>query len=235
MSKIYTKISKKINRIIGHKFTCPICTTTAPFDTYGIKPRKNALCYHCNSLERHRFFYLFLENQNLLCNRKAKILHIAPESNLTKIFKNNWKENYVTGDLYDKNVDLKIDITKINQEDESFDHVFCNHVLEHVENDALALQEMFRILKKGGSALITVPIIQKTTYENPSITSKEERLKTFGQSDHVRNYGIDIIERMKAANFTVETIYPSSFLSAEQIINNALPRDATGEIFLCKK
>jgi len=98
-----------------------------------------------------------------------------------------------------------VDITEIPFESESYDAIICIHVLEHVENDRKAMDELYRVLKPGGWAMITVPIdFNRETYEDPSIISPEERKKHFGEEQHVRFYGFDFAERLKACGFEVQ-------------------------------
>jgi len=78
---------------------------------------------------------------------------------------------------------------------------------------------MFRVLKKGGWALLNVPIdiSREKTFEDPSITEPKQREEIFGQSDHVRVYGMDYINRLQEAGFTVDVIdFTANFSSAEQ-------------------
>ena len=115
--------------------------------------------------------------------KSKKILHVAPEQNLSKkLYKN---KNYITGDLNSKFVDLKLDITNMDIENESIDVIICNHVLEHIPNDILAMEELYRILKNKGFAILQVPISLdiENTIEDPSIVTEKDRLLHFGQID----------------------------------------------------
>ncbi len=98
---------------------------------------------------------------------------------------------------------IAMDITALNFADESFDVVICNHVLEHVPDDARAMSELFRVLKSGGWGSIQVPMAGDVTQEDLSITNPEERRRRYGQDDHVRQYGRDFLDRMKHAGFEV--------------------------------
>ncbi len=84
--------------------------------------------------------------------------------------------------------------------------VLCSHVLEHVDDDHRALAEIARVLCPGGTALLLVPIDKSRaeTYEDPTITSPREREKAFRQYDHVRLYGLDFTDRVRAAGLDVE-------------------------------
>lgn len=113
---------------------------------------------------------------------------------------------YTTGDLVSPIADLHFDIHQIPLDDDQYDVIFCNHVLEHVDNDHQCMQELLRIMKPGGWGIFQVPIdaSRQETYEDPTITSPEEREKHFWQYDHVRLYGLDYPNKLKAAGFNVE-------------------------------
>ncbi|WP_081891323.1 methyltransferase domain-containing protein [Gillisia sp. Hel_I_29] len=102
----------------------------------------------------------------------------------------------------------KGDVTDLEFEDEKFDFIFCNHVLEHIPDDTKAMSELFRVLKKGGSAVLLVPIDVQLleTFEDFGITDPKEREKAFGQGDHVRLYGKDYVDRLATAGFKVSAI-----------------------------
>jgi predicted SAM-dependent methyltransferase len=191
--------NKRYNRI------CPICNCRAnKFLNFGIKQRADAQCPSCGSLERHRFLWIYLKSKtNLLnCNFK-KVLHISPEKCLEIKFRKQFGDGYITADLYSELVMIKMDITKIEYPDETFDIIICCHVLEHIIDDWKALKELFRVLKNGGLAIIIVPITVDETYEDETIIDETERLKAFGQNDHVRRYGYDFTTRLSSTGFKV--------------------------------
>ena len=168
-------------------------------------PRFDAQCPECSSLERHRLFFLAAERDQLV-RPEASVLHIAPEAIIQRFLQPRCKR-YQTLDLFRDDVDLKEPIEKTSLADGSLDHIMCSHVLEHVD-DRQALQEMFRILRSGGSLFTMVPIVEgwDATYENPSITSTQERELHFGQGDHIRYYGRDFRARLREAGFSIEEI-----------------------------
>ena len=173
------------------------------------------LCPHCNSFERTRHFWLYLEQEKIL-DSKPTFLHFAPEQGLEKRLRAILGDFYKTTDLEMPGVDLRENITSMAIPVNSFDFIYCSNVLEHVEDDAAAMEELHRILVPGGTAVIQVPIRGESTYEDPSITDPAERVVQFGQSDHVRYYGRDIIKRLSCAGFTVEDIYMLDFLKLSQ-------------------
>ena len=110
---------------------------------------------------------------------------------------------YYEGYYYDRNVNL-MDVTSLPFDSGSFDVVICNHVLEHIDDDRKALNEIHRILKPGSWAILQVPISQKLeeTFYDPSIKTPEEREKAYGQFDHVRIYGQDYTKIIERQGFT---------------------------------
>ncbi|SVA49409.1 uncharacterized protein METZ01_LOCUS102263 [marine metagenome] len=192
----------------GNKFCDPINNKSyRKFLPYGYKnQRQNALSPGTLSLERHRLLWLYLKNKTEFFNAKIKVLHIAPEQAFYKIFKSIKNENYITFDLSSPLADIKGDICKMPFEDNFFDFIICNHVLEHIDDDKKAMQELYRVLNKNGTAILQVPIDLniKRTFEDPGIKDKNERIKKFGQYDHVRVYGLDYFDRLKKVGFHVE-------------------------------
>lgn len=175
---------------------------------YGKNYRKKVLCPGTFSLERHRLLWLYLKNETDLLHRKLNVLHFAPAQPLLKRFKEIQNWNYATADLNSPLADHKVDICHLPFDDQKFDFVLCNHVLEHIENDVQAMGELYRILKTNGVLIAMVPLNSesKTTYENPEIRSKKLRKKHFGQYDHVRVYGMDYKTRLEQRGFKVELI-----------------------------
>ena len=219
----YTKVSSlyhyfKLFAYFGLKYECSFCKghfrKLLPF---GLKNDiassiigggyRYAVCPKCHSTDRERLVYWYIVNKtNILHSQKIiKLLHIAPEKNLQKSFRALNKINYISGDLNPLVADRKIDITDIKFENNYFDFIICNHVLEHVKDDKKAMRELFRVLKPGGEAILQVPISKynQETFEDFSITSPEEREKIFGQKDHVRIYGKDFQKRLENAGFEV--------------------------------
>lgn len=191
---------------IGNNVECPICESSfRKFLPFGNKGEDNRLCPKCLSLERHRLLWLYLKNETGFFHDKLKVMHIAPEQPFRKRFKKLKNLDYTTGDLVSPIADIHFDIMNIPLEDEIYDFVICNHVLEHVEDDIHAMKELKRILKPGGTAILQVPINYESeiTIEDKSITNPKEREKVFGQYDHVRYHGLDYPERLKKAGFEV--------------------------------
>jgi len=221
----------------GNKYTDPIDGKKfKSFLPYGYEsPRENVLSPSTLSLERHRLFWLYLKNETDFFTAPLKVLHFAPEQVFYKYFRKLDNLDYVTTDLNSPLADIKADICNLPFENDSFDVIFCNHVLEHIPDDTKAMQELYRILRKGGWGIFQIPqdLNRVETFEDDSITDKKERAKIFGQYDHVRIYGRDYFNKLRKIGFKVEEIDYTATLSAEEIERFRL---AKGEIIpLAKK
>jgi SAM-dependent methyltransferase len=142
-------------------------------------------------------------------------------------------KGYITADLFDQKVDLLMDITKIQFPDNFFDFIYCSHVLEHVPDDRQAMREFKRVLAINGVAFLNVPITTERTVEDPSISDPQERLRLFGQDDHVRRYGLDYVSRLEDAGFSVNKILKFDFLTHAEIELIGLSNAMTGELYIC--
>jgi ubiquinone/menaquinone biosynthesis C-methylase UbiE len=129
---------------------------------------------------------------------------------------------------------LRMDITKIELADNVFDVIYCSHVLEHVVEDRQALREFYRVLKPNGWAILLVPVTVDRTLEDPTIVSPEERLRVYGQDDHVRRYGPDFVDRVREAGFHVRTIQVSDLYGPADATRMGLTA-ASGDIYHCMK
>lgn len=195
---------------------------------YG-KQRNNVLSPSTLSLERHRLLWLYLKNETDFFSDNKKILHFAPEQAFYKRFKKMKNLDYVTTDLNSPLADVKADICNLPFNDNEFDIILCNHVLEHIPDDTKAMQELFRVMKVGGMGIFQIPqdLTRKTTFEDNSITDKKERAKIFGQYDHVRIYGLDYFDKLRSIGFKVEEVDYTAQLPEEDITKYCL---AKGEI-----
>jgi len=191
----------------GNTFTDPIDGKSyRKFLPYGYtKKRNNVLAPGTLSLERHRLLWLYLKNETDFFLKSLKVLHFAPEQAFYKRFRKQENLDYTTTDLESPLADVKADICNLPFEDDSFDFILCNHVLEHIPDDTKAMQELYRVLKPNGTAILQVPLDnnREITFEDDSITDKAERTKIFGQYDHLRIYGMDYFEKLATVGFQV--------------------------------
>ncbi len=215
----------------GNTYTDPIDGKGfRKFLPYGYeRPRANVLSPSTLSLERHRLLWLYLKQETPFFTDKLKVLHFAPEQAFYKRFRKLPNLEYTTTDLLSPLADVKADICDLPFEDNSFDLILCNHVLEHIPDDRKAMQELFRVLRPGGWGVFQIPqdLTREKTFEDDSITDKKERAMIFGQYDHVRVYGRDYFDTLRSVGFTVSEIDYTDQLSAADVERYRL---AKGEI-----
>lgn len=168
--------------------------------------RKRVYCPVCGSLERHRLLWLYFKNETPLFRDRLRMLHVAPENCFVRRFRRRFGLDYLSIDLKSPLADRKMDLCRLELEDESFDVFYAGHVLEHVPDDRRALTEIRRVLKPGGWAVIMVPVSGETTVEDASVTDPAERKARYGEADHVRSYGADFTQRLEQCGFRVREV-----------------------------
>lgn len=228
-----TRLARKL-LFFGFSRYCTICKSPLRFfEPSGLARRQDARCPVCKTVERHRRLWLFLElKTDLFEGTPRKMLYIAPVKALVSRFNSIPNLDCLTADLNDPEAMERMDITDIHHPDNSFDIIYCSHVLEHVPDDRKAMRELFRVLKANGWAVLTVPITVDKTLEDHSITDPNERERVFGQRDHVRKYGPDFKMRLEQSGFEVQRYCPADFLKPAQITRNATK---DGAVFFCTK
>lgn len=225
MNKITSRLFSKFHKIYFNTFNLNVECNICHYKTnrfYSDSWHLYCICPNCKSDVRQRLLIASLSNlEDFSFNKIIKdkdILHFAPEKQIIKLIKDKAK-TYKTADFlaegytYD-DIDYNIDISNMNIiENESFDCVIACDVLEHVPDHIGAIKEVYRVLKNGGYCIFTVPQKDnlKNTYEDLSITSKEEREKNFGQYDHLRIYGEDFVGMLENAGFEVTSVNEKYF------------------------
>lgn len=233
----------------GNKYHCPFCGYNSKdlfpigIDIPVLNEKKvigaglrNGGCYKCGSNDRERLIYAYLIDKINILNKskKIKILHLAPEKNLSKVLL-NLGYDYICGDLFTEGYKYpdyvqNMNVLNIPYEDNFFDIIICNHLLEHVPDDIKAMKELYRVLKNGGKAILQVPISKnsKETFEDFSVTDTKEREIIFGQFDHIRIYGQDYTDRLQSVGFLTERINISEEFSKYGVVSDE-------DIFIGKK
>jgi SAM-dependent methyltransferase len=233
----------------GTAVTCPICGYQArdlkvsgqDFPVLrerqvigaGTRPVK---CHRCGSADRARLVYLYLRDHVGLDRAASmRVLHVAPEPGLTEKLLELGFAEYVCGDLFTEGYTYpawvrNLDATDIQFDDDTFDLLMCNHVLEHIPDDRRAMRELCRVLKPGGVAILQVPISANsaTTLEDPQVTDPHDRARVFGQFNHVRIYGQDYTARLEQAGFVVREVD----VAAQYAQHGVNPEEA---LFVCTK
>lgn len=221
----------------GSNYTDPIDGKSfSKFLPYGYeRQRDNVLSPSTLSLERHRLLWLYLKNETDFFTKSHKMLHFAPEQAFYKRFRKMKNLDYTTTDLNSPLADVRADICNLPFHDNTYDIIFCNHVLEHITDDKKAMQELYRILSPGGMAILQIPqdLSRENSFEDDSITDRKERAKIFGQYDHVRVYGRDYFDRLRAIGFKVEEVDYTNQLTGAEVDKYRL---SPGEILpVCRK
>lgn len=221
---------------LGNRVVCPFCRGHfREFLPAGVKERPNARCPWCGSFERHRLAWLYLRDRTNLLSDDLRLLHFAPEYCLQKAFRSIPNVEYFTVDLDSPLANVRMDITNIPHEDNSFDAIYCSQVLEHILDDAKAMSELFRVLKFDGWAILQVPIdlTRGETFEDRHVVSPKEREHLFGQWDHVRVYGRDYTDRLEKSGFAVRVDGYVRELGDDLVRKYGL--DPTENIYFCTK
>jgi len=237
LSLVFSKIAPLL--YYGNKYEDPISGKTyCKFLPYGYSnnvKRDNALCPGSLSLERHRLLWLYLKEKTDFFTAKHKLLHIAPEQCFYKLFKAMPNLEYVTGDYVSPIADHHFDLHHAPFADNSFDVIFCHHVLEHVEDADQCMRELYRMMKPGGFGIFQIPqdVNRYETYEDKSITSEADRELHFWQKDHVRLFGLDYKDKLAAAGFKVTVEDYTKEIAPELVERYRLPK---GELlYMCRK
>ncbi len=224
----------------GDRFACPCCSARlsrflALTTPSGIRS-ESVICPRCDSHPRHRLLWLYFHAQcRDLFDKRIQLLHLAPEFCFERHFRRNPNLNYVTADLTAPQVDLHADVCCLPFAERRFNVVLCNHVLEHVTDDRRAISEIYRVIRPGGWALMQVPVDseREITLEDAEVRTPEERELYYGQDDHVRQYGIDFVDRIRRAGFSIDVIDYTSILGQPLVEYHGLPQREL--IYLCRK
>ena len=222
----------------GNNFYCVCCGKSfRKFLPYGNILRANAVCPYCRSLERTRLLMYYLQNETFIFTQQKKILHFAPERAISKKIKAFSKAGYISADINPALGDQIVDIQNIPFEKEVFDIVICSHVLGHIPDEAKAINEIFRVLKSGGVAIILtlIDLNNDVTYENKNVRTSEEKLNHYGESDLLRLHGNDFISRLQREGIKVERIDYSIFFTDKEKRRNQFGNTERELIFRCQK
>jgi len=252
LKKIYKKIfsEKTRNNIrtgieqctaflyFGNQYECNCCGKTfRKLKSKGNVLRKNAKCPFCGSLERTRVLLFYLEKEtDIFIKNDCKVLHFAPEKALFSKFMKQKNMEYTDADINPNYANYVFDIEEIPYSNAYFDYIICSHVLGHVSNEQKAIEELYRVLKPDGHALIMTVIdkTKETTFEDHSITTPEDRMQHYSEMDLARLHGLDFAQRL-SHRFKVEEIdYRQKFDEATQQ-RFSLGDGAREMIFNCTK
>jgi SAM-dependent methyltransferase len=233
---------------LGARFECPFChwrfrrLRSAGFDypilkeanVVGASCHPDDVCPRCMSNSRERLIYRYLKDRTSVFAGRLRLLHIAPEPHLEQTLRQVPGIQYVSADLAKTRVSVRLDVMALPFPDDSFDVIICNHVLEHVDDDRVAMRELSRVLRPGRTALLQVPIGRalRDTVEDPTAVTEADRIRRFGQRDHVRLYAAgDYLERLEKAGFRVKWTPAVDCLGEDAVRRYALIREEP--VFYC--
>ena len=253
IKKVYQKIFSEKTRMMFHvelrklksiflsgtDFFCPCCEKS--FSHFlkkgnGLEFRENAVCPNCGSLERTRLLFLYLQNETSIFENNPYILHFAPEDAIKARLIAN--PHYFDVDINPNFARFQMDITQINYPDNHFDYIICSHVLGHIPNEKKALEEMYRVLKKGGTLLflsLMDPNSAKTIGDDPLINSPEDRLKHYGEKDLERLYGQDFEARISSTEVQISRVDYRKNFDADSLKKMSLGNGKREIIYIVKK
>lgn len=227
----------------GNKYHCPCCKGNFSTLLPAGSDRRLVQCPRCRSNERDRVLWMYLDRNPDFIRSGTKLLHIAPEAMFYKRFKKIKGLQYTPGDKFAEMFEstypadtVCIDITAMPQiADNTYDVILCSHVLEYVKEDSKAMREMLRVLKPGGKALLQVPLKpgMPITHEDDSITDPEQRALIFGDPGHIRFYGEDYEDKLRAAGWKTDFVPLTQMFTDEEIERCVLIK--TDDFHLCHK
>lgn len=219
-------------------YVCPVCCEKIPM-FIPVETSKKIACPNCNSYGRHRFISYYFKKNSDLFSRPLKLLHFAPEEGFYELFSKSKNIDYMPVDITNhRKVKDIVDMCNIKYEDNSFDVIYNNHVLEHVADDIKAMKELYRCVKpasEGGYIILMVPINYnlKHTLEKEEYNTPELRKEYYGQEDHLRMYGCDFKQRLESVGFEVEEVKCEEVIEKELIKKYGLIKNEI--IFICRK
>jgi SAM-dependent methyltransferase len=236
LRELYNRLTWRL--YLGTRHQCNCCDTRLRCFRSWVDDRGivRPMCPRCGSLGRQRVDWLYLtDRSDLTGSMPTRLLHVAPEACFAQTLRSLPNISYLSVDYDSATAMERVDITAIPYPSASFDAVICNHVLEHVSDDLLAVRELLRVLRPGGWAMLQVPLDRgrETTFEDPGITEPRDRRTAFGQYDHVRAYGRDYAQRLASQGFEVSVEEPVKELPPETVKRFGL--DVDEAIYLCRK
>ena len=200
----------------------------------------NVQCVNCGSVDRSRLLYLFFKLRTNVFKQKTDILHISPNKEIANGLiapTINQTVGTIEPEMYSEYKPVYMDIQDIQYPDQSFDVVICCHVIEHVDDDDKAMRELHRVLRKGGFAVLQVPLALnlEKTIEDRTLKTDKERKRMFGQVDHVRLYGLDYFNKLTKAGFRVvrDNPFTNQWMDEKSLKRQAL--DPIEDVIVCYK
>jgi len=196
--------TKLVNKLLPVKVTCPCCGWKGrefyDYHEIGYSLRK-VWCPQCDSLPRHRYLSFWLTREFELQNKNGVALVFAPEKALASFWAPTPALSVYRLDRETKRgIDAQADIKHLPIQSNSIDLIWCHHVLEHIDDDGVAMRELHRILRpRSGELIVSVPMGSATTTVEYGFPDPMD-------SGHWRLYGQDFQTRLTDNGLTVEAV-----------------------------
>lgn len=190
--------------------------------------RSNCICPVCKCNDRMRWVYYTICKHTDMLKEKCRVLYFAPEKQIVDtLFLEEKGMVFYGADISSRRGNIQVDMTNICFKNDYFDYVVANHVLEHIQDETAALREVYRVLSPGGKFIFSFPICTDCeTFDDESIVSKEDRLRFYGQEDHVRLYGTDYLKRIESVcDLKIQCFSPQDDLPHEKILEYGFIKD----------
>lgn len=151
----------------SHRGYCPCCDRKVTFTAYNSWLRENFLCSNCGSLPRERALMMIIEKyfpnwRDLKIHESSPVNRGASlklRKGAKKYIDSQYNANKSFGILLENCINQDLENQTFNNE--VFDIVVTQDVMEHLYEPAKAFAEIARTLKKGGAHIFTVPIINR--------------------------------------------------------------------------
>jgi len=209
-------VEARVGTMFAPRFRCSCCGEAAHAFWHvasGTRVAWNSACPSCDSRSRHRGLAVLLP-ELIAQHGPHRVLHFAPEPVLRPCFDVPGL-TYETADLVLEDVTHRhADVQALPFEAGRYDMIVCNHVLEHVPDDARAIGELHRMLSPRGIAVITVP----------GDFRRAETVHFTGELDngHYRDYGLDFAQQLRARFRTVTVIDLHDFDRGDDGLSRAI-------------
>jgi len=185
--------------------TCNVCgwrgKSFHAFFNEMCRQKDESLCPRCHSSVYQRALVKYLQ-ENCKLDYRYEVMEIGPHKSnpVGAVLKSMV---YTSIDIVKGRAEYQMDLTDLRFANDSFDVIVCSAVLEHIKDDVKAISEMYRVLKKGGSAIIEIPIGYYADMQGKHTT------EFVGQPfyEHYRAYGRDFIDKMDKAGFDTTNIH----------------------------
>jgi len=182
--------------------------------------------------------WVYLQREVGIEGANLRLLHVAPDA-IASALRSRPNIRFVGIDISPlRRPEVVGDLTRAPLASATFDLILCSHVLEHVQDDLAAMREITRLLSPTGRGIVLIPWdhSRASTDEDPTVTDPRERIRRFGQHNHVRRYGRDIVDRLWASGLQVDSLdYAASLSSGEReqmALGHAVSEKA--QLFVCR-